>query len=112
MGVCQGPVVAGNVGNVGRMDFTVIGDTVNTAARLCSAARGGEFLLPWDDAETLPMLPQAERREITVKGKERPLQVAVFRGAAEPEAGRDLARAMTGKRAAAGVAAPTAGRPA
>ena len=34
VGVNTGPVIAGTVGGGGRLDFTVIGDTVNTAARV------------------------------------------------------------------------------
>jgi class 3 adenylate cyclase len=34
VGVNSGPVVAGTIGGGGRLEFTVIGDTVNTAARV------------------------------------------------------------------------------
>ena len=39
VGVCAGPVVAGNVGTESRFEYTVIGDPVNTAARLAELAR-------------------------------------------------------------------------
>jgi adenylate cyclase len=34
MGLCTGPAVVGNMGSKNRMDYTMMGDTVNTAARL------------------------------------------------------------------------------
>jgi len=37
-------VVAGNVGSSTYMSYTIIGDTVNIAARLCQRARAGEIL--------------------------------------------------------------------
>ncbi len=34
IGMCTGPAVVGNMGSASRMDYTMMGDTVNTAARL------------------------------------------------------------------------------
>ncbi|MCD6585780.1 MAG: CHASE2 domain-containing protein [Desulfobacteraceae bacterium] len=34
IGLCSGPAVVGNMGSKNRMDYTMMGDTVNTAARL------------------------------------------------------------------------------
>ncbi|MBT4362888.1 MAG: CHASE2 domain-containing protein, partial [Desulfobacteraceae bacterium] len=34
IGLCSGPAVVGNMGSKSRMDYTMMGDTVNTAARL------------------------------------------------------------------------------
>jgi adenylate cyclase len=44
IGINEGDVVAGNVGSSAYMNYTIIGDTVNIAARLCQRARAGEIL--------------------------------------------------------------------
>ena len=41
VGVHYGPAVVGNIGAAQRMDYTAIGDTVNTSARLEANAPGG-----------------------------------------------------------------------
>jgi class 3 adenylate cyclase len=40
IGVAAGPVVAGQVGSASRLEYTVIGDAVNEAARLTDLAKG------------------------------------------------------------------------
>ncbi|MGZ5359050.1 MAG: adenylate/guanylate cyclase domain-containing protein [Solirubrobacterales bacterium] len=72
IGLNSGAVVAGNVGGAGRLEFSVIGDAVNVAARVEAATRktGDPVLLSEDTARLLSGDPElAERPGVELKGK-------------------------------------------
>ncbi|MFM8468463.1 MAG: adenylate/guanylate cyclase domain-containing protein [Limisphaerales bacterium] len=45
IGLASGQVVAGNMGSADRSNYTVLGERVNLAARLCSVAQRGEIVI-------------------------------------------------------------------
>ena len=77
VGVNVGDVVFGAMGAEHRLDFTVIGDAVNLAARLCSAAKGGEVLVTKaiKDAIGETDLVMDPLEPIKVKGKTEPIEI-------------------------------------
>ncbi|NUQ74455.1 MAG: HAMP domain-containing protein [Polyangiaceae bacterium] len=80
VGLHSGTVVAGNVGSRNQVRYTVIGDTVNVAARLEALNKelGSEILISHEVIEKLPPdLAQkaASRGEHHIKGRDQPVRV-------------------------------------
>jgi adenylate cyclase len=73
VGVNSGPVIAGTVGGGGRIEYAVIGDTVNTASRVEHATRETGDALLFTDA-TRALLPagryeMVQREAVALRGK-------------------------------------------
>ena len=76
IGVNCGEAVVGNIGCEFRMDYTAIGDTVNTAARLESRAGADEILISEAVYESLKDRITAEKvGEMELKGKSKAVMV-------------------------------------
>jgi adenylate cyclase len=61
-------------------DFTALGDTVNTTARLAASAAAGEVLISMAAAETAGRSSEGlERRSLTIRGRSQPVEVVVER---------------------------------
>ncbi|HMB89120.1 MAG TPA: adenylate/guanylate cyclase domain-containing protein [Candidatus Dormibacteraeota bacterium] len=76
IGVSAGEAVAGTVGTEDRMEYTVIGDSVNLAARLESNAKPGQILISHRTYERVRDLVDARPLgRIRVKGKEEEVEV-------------------------------------
>jgi adenylate cyclase len=76
IGINTGIATAGNIGSPRRLDYTVVGDTVNTASRLMSNAAAGQILIALSTAvETGEEFHLTELPPLRVKGRTEPVHV-------------------------------------
>jgi adenylate cyclase len=74
-GVHTGRAWFGAVGEGSHTELTIVGDAVNTTARLAAQAAAGEILVSTDAAAAAGLDPGLERRSLALKGKELPTEV-------------------------------------
>jgi adenylate cyclase len=78
-GVHTGRAWFGAVGEGSHVELTAVGDVVNTAARLASAAGPGEVLVSAEAAAAAGLDPAIPRRKLDLKGKEFATEVVSLR---------------------------------
>lgn len=78
IGINRGKVISGNIGSRQQMNFTVIGDSVNLASRLCSVAKADEIIVSdavWKQIKTNKIFKNRKLNPVKVKGKVKPIEI-------------------------------------
>jgi adenylate cyclase len=89
IGLNSGEMLAGLIGSRMRMEYTVVGDAVNLASRLCNEADAGQILIAepvFKEVSALHPLVVADSWEIAIRGKEQPMTVYAVTGIAHSHA--------------------------
>ena len=78
-GVNTGATWIGAVGDAAHRELTILGDAVNTTARLASTAAAGEILVTIAAASAAGLSPALGRQSLRLKGKDQATDVVVLR---------------------------------
>lgn len=87
IGVNAGEMLAGNIGTQERVQYTVVGDSVNLASRLCSVSTAGQIIIS-EQMLTFPGVREGilvrEFEAIRIRGKTEPVSTFLVDGLRPP----------------------------
>jgi class 3 adenylate cyclase len=107
IGINSGAAVAGNMGSTGRLNYTVLGESVNVGSRLCDQAAAGQILVVEPFLALLQMQVNVQPLgAYSFKGISTPLQVYTILGIRETPAAEDGPAASPPSSAGVPAAAP------
>ncbi len=98
MGVNSGTMLAGNMGAQSRMEYTVVGDAVNLASRLSSAAEGDEIIISEEmlnRGDLAKRIISEQHTTLRLRGKKEPVATYRITGIGEKEQ-KHIAKALAG----------------
>lgn len=78
IGLNSGPMLAGLLGSADRMEYTVIGDSVNLASRLCNEAKQSEIIIQqslFDSLSEASHVKVENAKTIRIRGKTDPVPI-------------------------------------
>jgi adenylate cyclase len=85
IGINTGLAVAGNTGSKTRLNYTVLGESVNLAARICSIAEAGQILISSSTlAAAEPALDTQTLKTVSFKGLSNPIGICLVNGLKTP----------------------------
>jgi len=89
IGINSGSMLAGLIGGINRMQYTVVGDAVNLASRLCSEASASQIIIEESMYNTISKTHKINaetRKQIKVRGKAEPVSIYHVHGIEQPNA--------------------------